>query len=74
MLSFGCLCVLLGLGYWLRRKMVLLQKLYLPASVIAGLLGLLLLQTLDVSPAVTAGWTAAFRSVPVRSFRRSTSR
>ena len=44
MLSFGCLCVLLGLGYWLRRKFLFLQRLYLPASVIAGLLGLLIFQ------------------------------
>ncbi len=48
MLSFGCLCVLLGLGYWLRRKLVILQRLYLPASVIAGLLGLLILQAAPI--------------------------
>jgi ESS family glutamate:Na+ symporter len=62
MLSFGCLCVLLGLGYWLRRKLVVLQRLYLPASVIAGLLGLILFQTLHgfnvaVPPTITAGWS-----------------
>lgn len=62
MLSFGCLCVLLGLGYWLRRKLVFLQRLYLPASVIAGLLGLTLFQTLKgfevaVPVEVTAGWS-----------------
>ena len=45
MLSFVCLAVLLGLGYWMRRKLVFLQRLYLPASVIAGLLGLILLQS-----------------------------
>ncbi len=56
MLSFSCLCVLLGLGYWVRRKVVLLQRLYLPASVIAGLLGLLIFQTLDVPEAVSNGW------------------
>ncbi|MDF7799684.1 sodium/glutamate symporter [Pontiellaceae bacterium B1224] len=56
MLSFGSLCLLLGLGYWLRRKWVLLQKLYLPASVIAGLLGLLVFQTLDVPAIVSEGW------------------
>lgn len=44
MFSFGCLCVLLGLGYVLRRKLVFLQRLYLPASVIAGLLGLAIIQ------------------------------
>ena len=46
MLSFGCLCVLLGMGYWIRRCLLILQRLYLPASVIAGLLGLLLFQVL----------------------------
>jgi ESS family glutamate:Na+ symporter len=57
MLSFGCLCVLLGFGYWVRRKVVLLQRLYLPASVIAGLLGLLIFQILPVPQAVSAGWS-----------------
>jgi ESS family glutamate:Na+ symporter len=56
MLSFASVCVLLGLGYWLRRKLVFLQRLYLPASVIAGLLGLLLFQTLDIPAAVSKGW------------------
>ena len=68
MLSFGCLCILLGSGYWLRRKLLFLQRLYLPVSVISGLLGLIILQTvghLDLSimdwkvsipPAATAGW------------------
>ncbi len=69
MLSFGCLCVLLGLGYWVRRKIRFLQRLYLPASVIAGLIGLAiiqLLQHLDLSimdwklalpPETTEGWS-----------------
>ncbi|HEY5621564.1 MAG TPA: sodium/glutamate symporter, partial [Pontiella sp.] len=57
MLSFGSLCVLLGLGYWLRRKLIFLQRLYLPASVIAGLLGLLLFQLVDLPAEVTAGWS-----------------
>lgn len=57
MLSFGCLCVLLGLGYWLRRKLVFLQRLYLPASVIAGLLGLIIFQLVDVPSEVSAGWS-----------------
>ena len=56
MLSFSCLCVLLGLGYWVRRKVVLLQKLFLPASVIAGLLGLLLFQLVSVPAEVSKGW------------------
>jgi ESS family glutamate:Na+ symporter len=56
MLSFVCLCVLLGLGYWLRRKLVFLQRLYLPASVIAGLLGLLVLNVFPIPGNWTAGW------------------
>ena len=56
MLSFSCLCLLLGLGYWLRRRLVILQRLYLPASVIAGLLGLVVLQTAELPSTVTAGW------------------
>lgn len=58
MLSFSCLCVLLGLGYWLRRRIVWLQRLYLPASIIAGLAGLLLFQCLPVPTEVSAGWSA----------------
>ena len=56
MLSFSCLCLLLGLGYWLRRRLVFLQRLYLPASVIAGLLGLVILQTVELPAPVTLGW------------------
>jgi ESS family glutamate:Na+ symporter len=61
MLSFGCLCVLLGLGYWVRRRLVVLQRLYLPASVIAGLIGLLIFQAAaaagrPVPAEVSAGW------------------
>ncbi len=56
MLSFGCLCVLLGFGYWLRRRLVFLQRLYLPASVIAGLVGLLIFQLVRVPSEVSRGW------------------
>jgi ESS family glutamate:Na+ symporter len=56
MLSFGFLCLLLGLGYWIRRKVQLLQRLYLPASVIGGLFGLLLLQMLPLPEEATTGW------------------
>ena len=44
MLSFVALCVLLGAGHLLRMKVRLLQRLYLPSSVIAGLLGLAIIQ------------------------------
>ena len=61
-LSFSTLCLLLIAGKVLRVKIRLFQKLYLPASVIGGLLGLILVQILsrhlpDLSTAATAGWT-----------------
>ncbi|MCK5174607.1 MAG: sodium:glutamate symporter, partial [Planctomycetes bacterium] len=40
MLSFVTLCVLLGIGHLLRSKVRLLQILYLPSCVIAGVIGL----------------------------------
>ncbi|MDZ7797847.1 MAG: sodium/glutamate symporter [Candidatus Marinimicrobia bacterium] len=57
-LSFTSLCILLVLGKVLRVKIPLLQKLYLPAAVIGGLLGLLIIHfTADHLPqGVTAGW------------------
>ena len=62
MISFGCLCLLLGAGYYLRRKVVLLQKLHLPASVVAGLLGLIIIQTVSAmgvsgAPVCYEGWS-----------------
>jgi ESS family glutamate:Na+ symporter len=65
MLSFVCLSVLLGLGYWIRRKLVLLQRLYLPASVIAGLLGLILIQSFQgAGMPLPATWTAGWSKLP----------
>lgn len=65
MLSFVCLAILLGLGYWLRRKLVILQRLYLPASVIAGLLGLVLIQSFKHFGApLPADWTAGWSQLP----------
>ena len=43
-LSFCGLCLLLLAGKFLRVRLRFLQKLYLPSSVIGGLLGLLILQ------------------------------
>ena len=62
MLSFGCLCLLLGVGYYLRNKVGLFRKLYLPASVVAGLLGLILIQTFSLFDTVSiqacySGWS-----------------
>ena len=58
-LSFSALCILLVVGKLLRVEIRLFQKLYLPASVIGGLLGLVLVQTIGGSlpEATTAGWT-----------------
>jgi len=42
MIDFCWLCVLLLLGKWLRVRFVLFQKLFLPASIIAGFIGLVL--------------------------------
>ena len=57
-LSFSALCILLVVGKILRVEIRLFQKLYLPASVIGGLLGLVLVQTIGSSlpAATTAGW------------------
>lgn len=43
-MSFVGLCLLLGVGHWLRSNVRLLQKLYLPSCVIGGLVGLIVLQ------------------------------
>ncbi len=65
MLSFVCLAVLLGLGYWLRRKLVFLQRLYLPASVIAGLLGLAIIQSAKgLGVPLPAEWTLGWSKLP----------
>jgi ESS family glutamate:Na+ symporter len=58
-ISFCGLCLLLLIGKMLRVKIKLLQKLYLPSSVIAGTLGLIILTTFkgDVLPVYTAGWS-----------------
>ena len=57
-LSFCSLCVLLAFGKLLRVKVRLFQKLYLPASVIAGLVGLVCLQVGGsyLPAGLTAGW------------------
>jgi len=59
--SFISLCVLVWVGHLLRMKVRLLGTLYLPSSVIAGLIGLVLIQCCRAAgaplpAAVTAGW------------------
>jgi len=53
--SFTGLCVLLLLGKYIRVKVTLFQKFFIPSSVIGGLLGLLIIQILlssNIFPAV----------------------
>ena len=62
MISFIALCLLLGLGHLIRMKFKLAQKLYLPSCVIAGIVGLIILQTahysgINVPESFTAGWS-----------------
>ena len=64
-MSFVGLCVLLMAGHLLRLKVRLLQRLYLPSSVIGGLLGLTLLQVTHAAGASLApGWTAGWSKLP----------
>ena len=66
MQSFIALCLLLSVGHLLRMKVRLLQKLYLPTSVIAGLLGLIVIQvaTRDGGGDWLAPWTAGWSKMP----------
>ena len=74
MVSLVCLCLLLGAGYLLRIRIKLFQKLFLPACVVGGLLGLLIIQTLTAMDglgepiqrinAVLSGWTGPWRKLP----------
>ena len=65
MISFLALCVLLGIGYALRQRLFFLQRLYLPASVIAGLAGLAAIQGFQAAGhPVPADWTAGWSQLP----------
>jgi ESS family glutamate:Na+ symporter len=61
-ISFCGLCLLLALGKWLRVRVRLFQKLYLPSSVLGGILGLLFVQALGER--VPAEWTAGWGALP----------
>lgn len=62
--AFSFLTVFLVLGHLLRSKFEVLRKLYLPSSLIAGLLGFTVLNLLEMSPSakafladeITVGW------------------
>jgi ESS family glutamate:Na+ symporter len=59
-MSFSFLCLLLVAGKFLRVKIKLLQRLYLPSSVIGGILGLTILTVFknDIPSGWTVGWSA----------------
>jgi len=61
-MSFCGLCLLIVLGKCLRVKVRLLQKLYLPSSVIGGLLGLIILQMFGQW--IPGEWTAGWNRLP----------
>ncbi len=65
MLSFAILCLLLGFGHLLRCRLTLLKKLYLPSCVVAGLLGLLILQTSKAAGVpLPDAWTLGWNKLP----------
>ena len=66
MLSFIGLCVLLWLGHLLRVKVKLFQKLYLPGCVIAGVLGLIIIQVCKYAGAgeYIADWYFGWNKLP----------
>eukprot|EP01064_Diplonema_japonicum_P018562 TRINITY_DN27268_c0_g1_i1.p1 TRINITY_DN27268_c0_g1~~TRINITY_DN27268_c0_g1_i1.p1 ORF type:complete len:500 (+),score=73.66 TRINITY_DN27268_c0_g1_i1:44-1543(+) len=63
--SFAVLCLLIVLGQYMRMKIKLLQRLFLPTAVIAGTLGMVIYQILvnsgekaeTFAKDVTAGWS-----------------
>ena len=63
--SFVGLCVLLLVGHVLRTKIRLLQKLYLPSCVIAGLVGLIVIQAgRSLGRPVPEAWTLGWSRLP----------
>ena len=63
--SFIGLCLLLGLGHILRTRIRVFQRLYLPSCILAGLLGLVVLQGFKSAGAPIPGvWTAGWSKLP----------
>jgi len=61
-ISFCVLCSLLAAGKLLRVRVKCIRNLYLPASVVGGILGLVLLQV--VGESAPAEWTAGWSKLP----------
>ncbi len=70
MVSFVALCVLLAVGHLLRSRIKLLQKLYLPSCIVAGLVGLCVVQVAGLPQmpesvrTMFAGWTDIWQGLP----------
>ena len=45
--DFAVVSILLAIGYFLRMKVKLFQRLFLPASIIGGLIGLIIVPGID---------------------------
>ncbi|NLC23952.1 MAG: sodium:glutamate symporter [Oxalobacter sp.] len=61
-MSFCAICLLLVAGKALRSALPILQRLYLPASVIGGFIGLLVINTLGTW--LSPDWFAGFADLP----------
>ncbi len=74
MISFVGLCLLLGAGHFLRVHIRLFRKLYLPSCVVAGLLGLVIIEALAAMDGLGPGihrvnialsdWTGPWKDLP----------
>lgn len=70
MVSFVALCILLAVGHLFRSRIKLLQKLYLPSCIVAGLIGLCVVQAAGLSQmpqsvrTLFAGWTDIWQRLP----------
>jgi hypothetical protein len=67
MQSFGGLCALLLIGHLLRANVRALRWLYMPASLLGGLVGVGILQLCYLSPDVAyymQGWTVGWDELP----------
>ena len=65
MQSFIALCVLVLVGHWLRTHVRVFRMLFLPSCVIAGLLGLAILQiTQRLGAPIPDVWTAGWGKLP----------
>jgi ESS family glutamate:Na+ symporter len=74
LISFVVLCLLLGAGHVLRSHIKLLQKLYLPSCVVAGILGFIIIQLFAAVDSgsgnihginlALAGWSAPWNKLP----------